>query len=41
MPMQAQYIETSLYLPVSVVANALGYRVSWNEAENSLMIDNI
>lgn len=41
MPIQAQYIETSLYIPVSVIANALGYRVSWNEVEQVLSIDNI
>lgn len=41
MPIQAQYIETALYIPVSVVANSLGYRVSWNETEQSLILENI
>lgn len=41
MPIEAQYIETSLYIPVSVIANTLGYRVTWNEVEQVLCIDNI
>ena len=41
MPIQAQYIEKSLYIPISVVGNAMGYRVSWNEADQSLVLENI
>lgn len=41
MPIQAQYIETALYIPVSVIANSLEYRVSWNETEQSLILENI
>jgi hypothetical protein len=41
MPMKAQYIETALYLPISVVANTLGYRVSWDDAEQSLILENL
>jgi hypothetical protein len=41
MPTEAQYIEKSLYLPISVAANALGYRVSWNEEEQSLILENL
>jgi hypothetical protein len=41
MPMSAVFIEKSLYLPISVVANAMGYRVSWNIAEQTLILENI
>lgn len=40
-PIQAQYIEKSLYIPISVAANSMGYRVSWNEAEQSLILENL
>lgn len=41
MPMKAVFIEKSLYIPISVVANAMGYRVSWNEAEQSISLENL
>lgn len=41
MPIQAQFIEKSLYIPISVAANSLGYRVFWNEAEQSLVLENL
>lgn len=41
MPIKTQYIEKSLYLPISVVANAMDYKVSWNEVEQSLILENL
>ncbi len=41
MPMKAVFIEKSLYIPISVIANAMGYRVSWNEAEQSITLENL
>lgn len=41
MPIQAQYIEKSLYLPISVITNALGYRVTWDETQQSLILESI
>lgn len=41
MPMKAVFIEKSLYIPISVIANAMGYRVSWNEVEQSISLENL
>lgn len=41
MPVQAAYYETSVYLPVSVAANALGYRVSWDANKKALIFESI
>ncbi|MDR4887790.1 copper amine oxidase N-terminal domain-containing protein [Fredinandcohnia sp. QZ13] len=36
MPTKAQYFEKSVFLPVSVMANAFGYRVNWDEANGNI-----
>jgi hypothetical protein len=41
MPIQAQFIEKSLYIPISVAANSMGYRISWDEAQQALIMENL
>jgi hypothetical protein len=37
MPVLASSYENTIYLPVSVVANALGYRLTWDAGSNTLI----
>lgn len=41
MPVKALYYEKSLYLPISVLANAFGYRVSWEETTGTITLINM
>lgn len=41
MPLQALAYENSVYIPISVGANALGYRVSWNEETKAFELQEI
>jgi len=41
MPTQALFYENSLYIPISVIANAMNYRVSWNEATETILLQQI
>lgn len=36
MPAKAMYYQQSVYIPISVIANALGYIVEWSEEEGSI-----
>ncbi|WP_066313743.1 copper amine oxidase N-terminal domain-containing protein [Bacillus sp. FJAT-29814] len=38
MPVQAVAYENSVYIPISVAANALGYRVSWDEEKTAMVL---
>lgn len=40
-PTPAKSYEKSVYLPISVAANALGYRVTWDENTKALIIQSI
>ena len=41
MPSKALYYEKSIYLPVSVIANSMGYRVSWNAEKETIVLQEI
>lgn len=41
MPANALYYEKSVYLPLSVMANAFGYRVNWNAEKGSIILEKI
>lgn len=41
MPVQATFYEKSVYLPVSVVATTLGYRVSWDQNKKALLFESM
>ncbi|MGJ7912762.1 copper amine oxidase N-terminal domain-containing protein [Neobacillus sp. LXY-1] len=41
MPVQAAAIENSIYIPISVVANALGYRVNWDGTKQLIFLQSI
>jgi hypothetical protein len=41
MPTKALYYEKSVYLPVSVIANSMGYRASWNAEKESIVLQEI
>ncbi|MCM3571329.1 copper amine oxidase N-terminal domain-containing protein [Neobacillus mesonae] len=41
MPTQAEAYENSIYLPLSAAANALGYRVTWNEAKKAIVLQSL
>ncbi|KZR59693.1 copper amine oxidase N-terminal domain-containing protein [Pseudobacillus badius] len=41
MPSEAYFFEKSVYLPVSVIANTFGYRVSWNEGSQTIVLQSI
>ena len=39
MPATAMYYENTVYLPVSVIANAFGYRVNWDENKQMFILE--
>jgi hypothetical protein len=41
MPVMASSYENTIYLPVSVAANALGYRLTWDPGSNTLNCESI
>ncbi|MDR7240270.1 copper amine oxidase N-terminal domain-containing protein [Neobacillus drentensis] len=41
MPTQATAYENSIYLPISVAANALGYRISFDNTKKALVLQSI
>lgn len=41
MPTEAVYMENSVYIPISVIANAFDYRVSWDEANEAITLEEI
>ncbi|MHC0039631.1 copper amine oxidase N-terminal domain-containing protein [Pseudoneobacillus sp. C159] len=41
MPTRALYYENTVYLPVSVIANSLGYRLSWNAEKETIILEEI
>lgn len=41
MPVKASAYEKTIYLPVSVAANAFGYRISWNKTKNTILFSPI
>ncbi|WP_042454197.1 copper amine oxidase N-terminal domain-containing protein [Neobacillus dielmonensis] len=41
MPVQAAVYENTVYIPISVAANALGYRVVWDATNNALIFQSI
>jgi hypothetical protein len=41
MPTKALYYEKSVYLPISVIANSMGYRVSWNAGKETIILQQI
>ncbi len=41
MPTNALYFEKSTYLPISVIANAFGYRVNWNAENETIVLEKI
>lgn len=41
MPTNALYYEKSIYLPISVIANSMGYRVSWNAEKETIVLEEI
>jgi hypothetical protein len=41
MPVKAASYEKTIYLPISVAANALGYRLNWDAGSNTLRIESI
>ncbi|WP_338450289.1 copper amine oxidase N-terminal domain-containing protein [Niallia oryzisoli] len=41
MPTQSFYYERSVYLPISVISNALGYRVNWDAAKLAIILQEI
>ncbi len=41
MPVQAAFYENSIFLPISVAANSLGYRVTWDSAKQALILQSI
>ena len=40
-PAKALYYEKSVYLPISVMANTFGYRVTWDEATEIIKLEEI
>lgn len=38
MPIKAMYYENTVYLPVSVIANAFGYSVNWDEEKETFIL---
>nr|WP_295970189.1 copper amine oxidase N-terminal domain-containing protein [uncultured Bacillus sp.] len=38
MPVEAVYYEKSVYIPICVLVNALGYRINWSEAEQKINV---
>lgn len=41
MPVKALYYEKSVFLPISVIANSMGYRVSWNVEKEMIVLEEI
>lgn len=41
MPVKAAAYEKTVYLPASVAANALGYRITWDKGKNSIIFTSI
>ena len=41
MPVEAVYYEKSIYIPICVLANALGYRLDWIENEKNINFVNV
>lgn len=41
MPVQAEAYEKTIYLPVSVAANALGFRITWDAGNNTMVFESI
>ncbi|KMY55295.1 hypothetical protein AC623_16265 [Bacillus sp. FJAT-27231] len=41
MPSSAYFFEKSVYLPISVAANAFGYRLSWDENSDTIVLQEI
>jgi hypothetical protein len=41
MPAKALYYEKSVFVPISVIANAFGYRVNWDEATGTITLNEI
>lgn len=41
MPIQAVSYENTVYLPISVAANAFGYRLQWNSTQNVMELQQI
>ncbi|WP_342431513.1 copper amine oxidase N-terminal domain-containing protein [Neobacillus sp. FSL H8-0543] len=41
MPAKALHFENSIFLPISVIANAFGYRVNWNEEKGTITLKEI
>lgn len=41
MPTNAIYMEKSIYLPISVIANSLGIRVNWDETTQKMILESI
>ncbi|WP_462411789.1 copper amine oxidase N-terminal domain-containing protein [Neobacillus sp. Marseille-QA0830] len=41
MPMQAMAYEDSVYIPISIVANGLGFRVVWDSTKQALIFQSI
>ena len=41
MPAKALYYEKSVYVPISVIANAFAYRVNWDEATGTITLQEI
>jgi hypothetical protein len=41
MPLKTASYEKTIYLPISVAANALGYRINWDAGNNTIMIESI
>lgn len=41
MPTKALYYEKSIYLPIPVIANSMGYRVSWNAEKETIVLEEI
>jgi hypothetical protein len=39
MPVKAASYEKTIYLPISVAANALGYRINWDAGSNTIMME--
>ncbi|WP_071393225.1 copper amine oxidase N-terminal domain-containing protein [Bacillus tuaregi] len=41
MPTKSFYYEKSVYLPISVIANGLGFRVNWDEGKSTIILQEI
>ncbi len=41
MPVKATVYEKTIYLPVSVAANSLGFRITWNAENNTMICESI